>query len=197
MKKIITILLFSIILSPIFSRDFHLYQEECFTENSYNDKLSYDTFDISYSPDFNAFYISRNDGFILLSDEAIDSIRSAIEKYFEWEEIAINNKSTIEKALPIKTFVGVIWTDYSDEACMGGENLEYIFFSQNLENHQLVLRLPKVTPLLGNDYSSFKMDKIYLSKKMVQNLYTDLSKESLNKKLEEVKKQEDIESLFN
>jgi hypothetical protein len=197
MKKQILLLSFLLFLSRLYAGEYLLSTERCSTFNSYSSTMSPAKLEIRYSTDVSErTLIKYKSIYFTLDEEAMKNFRAAIEKYFEWEEIAIKNEANIEKAIPIRINVGAIWTTWDDETCLGTGDFYFTFFSQNKKRHQFVISSTKINDVLS-DYRDITLDNLYFDKNEVEQLYKDISEETLKASLEKVKQQQDVESLFN
>lgn len=132
MKKPIIVLTFLLFISYLYAGEYLLSTERCSTFNSYSSTMSPAKLEIRYSTDVSErTLIKYKSIYFTLDEEALKNFRAAIEKYFEWEEIAIKNEANIEKAIPIRINVGAIWTTWDDETCLGTGEFYFTFFSQN------------------------------------------------------------------
>lgn len=197
MKKQILLLSFFLFLSNIYAGEYLLSTEKCSTFNSFSSTMSPAKIEIRHSTDLPERYLFKYKSvYFTLDDEAMKNFRAAIEKYYEWEEIAIKNEATIEKAIPIRITVGALWSSWDDETCLGTGEFYFTFFSQNTKRHQFVISSTKIDDVLSQ-YRDTTLDNLYFDKLEVDQLYKDISEETLKANLDKVKKQQDVESLFN
>lgn len=197
MKKQILLLLLLFSLSYLYAGEYLLSTEKCSTFNSYTSTMSPAKIEIRHSTDLpERILLKYKSVYFTLDDVAMKCFRIAIEKYFEWEEIAIKNEADIEKAIPVRITVGALWSSWDDETCIGTGELYFTFFSQNTKRHQLVISSTKINDVLS-EYRDTTLDNLYFDKIEVEQLYKDISEETIKSNLEKVKKQQDVESLFN
>ena len=197
MKKLSILLFISFLSFKVFAGEHLLTSESCWAFNKYSSRLYTTELELKYESDFAKSFLLKYDGvYYSLSDENIKSLRSACEKYFEWEEIAVKNGAEITKEIPIRINIAAIWESYTGESCLGGGELYFTFFSQSKTRHQFVISSTKIQDVLGG-YSTTTLDDLYFDKEQVKTLYNDISEEKMKSYLETVKKNDDIESLFN
>lgn len=157
-------------------------------------------FKINYDVKEYVYYIFIPDtifeSIIKISPENINKIVNIINKYFEW-----NKKATLKK-VKIEKKIDTIEPDMYIFGCSGewflpAENpsIDFYFFSENQENHKLVLVISKMYAN-NNQYITYKPKDLYLSYEQIKKLKNCLSNEFLNKKINEFKKQKEIENEF-
>ena len=105
MKKPLIIALLLILSFAYINADEHLlFSGKCGEYNSVWKNLNEKDYAIKYDDKDNVFYFRTadwiNNAWIYLTWEDVAKLRKNLEKYFEWEKIAIENKVTIEKKLP-------------------------------------------------------------------------------------------------
>lgn len=196
MKKYLMILSLLFATTIAFAIDYSCFEEKCYFTDSDN-YLYPSSFQIYYSVELECYYISQEDGGIIISDETIRQIRAAYEKYVEWEEIAVKNKVTIEKKIPVTATAVVFWLGAHGDAGMSALELKFYIFSQSTSKHQFIISADKAYDFLGDGSLYFEMKEIYLNKDQAEKLYNDLSSDSLKKQQEIIKKKIEVDSLFN
>lgn len=197
MKKTILLPIIFLLTVSVFASEYLLSTEKCWTFNSYSSTMAPAKIEIKYETEIAKGYLFRYDNaYYMLSEESLKSLRAVCEKYFEWEEIAIKNEAVIQKEIPIRIEIMALWTTYSGDTCLGVGELYFTFFSQSATRHQLVFSSTKINDLT-NDYRDHTLENLYFNKSEVESLYKDISEETLKNNLDKVKKQQDVESLFN
>ncbi len=196
MKKALILVSVIFLVSSLFANEYLVSKEDCWIYNSYSSRMEQATAEIKYESEFDSFFLKYDRLYISLSEDNLKDFRSACEKYFEWEKIAVENKAEIQKEIPIRIKIGAIWTTYSDDACMGVGELYFTFFSQDPSMHQLVISSTKIEDVVSG-YDDTKLEDLYFFKDEVEKLYKDISEEKIQSYLNDVKKQQDVESLFN
>lgn len=198
-------LLGALTISAAVADEYLLFTESCGTFNEYTSRLNEAELKIKYATSLENIYILKYGNLSLegmdffLSGENLADLRSACEKYFEWEELARTKGVELEKQLPIKTTVLAGWLNYSGDALGGVGELCFEFLSQSPTNHQFVIYSTKVKDIISSAYStaSRELEPLYFDKEDVQQLYNDISEESLKAAVEKVKDQQEIENMFN
>ncbi len=164
---------------------------------------------ILYIPDVSVFYLARDNWlgleFIKLDRSGMNMLISVLDKYLEWEKIAVENETTITKDIPIGPVRTAVGWEYGDDwyfssgwdtPSNGPLELEATFFSQNNTNHQLVLSTNKVESLT-NKYIDYEMETLYFSKSQVLALKEGISEEAIEDLLLKIKEEEKESDLFN
>ncbi len=192
-------LLGALTISAAVADEYLLFTESCGTFNEYTSRLNEAELKIKYAPSQNIYILEFGGMCFFLSGENLADLRSACEKYFEWEELARTKGVELEKQLPIKTTVLAGWLNYSGDALVGAGELCFVFLSQSPTNHQFVIYSTKVKDIISSAYStaSRELEPLYFDKEDVQQLYNDISEESLKAAVEKVKDQQEIENMFN
>ncbi len=199
-KKIIGILLFLLSLMYINADEYLMFTGKCYEYNSLLKNLTDEEYAIKYDDESDIFYLRTadwiNNAWIHLSWNDLAKFRKNIEKYFEWEKIAIEQKTELEKQLPDATITTKITWKYGDD-WYSAKNfvLSFIFFSQSVTRHQFVLTTSKATG--SNQFVTYKIDGFYFDKNQIQQLYDALNEETLKKQIADFKKAKEKESLFN
>ncbi len=204
-KKIaIFFLLGTIALSSAFSKEYILFVESCGTYNKYTSSLDAAELEIKYDSTDNVYLLyyeklSYDGIYIALSEENLADLRSACEKYFEWEELARTKGVKIEKKLPITTLVLAGWSNYSGDFYCGIGELHFDFLSQSPIRHQLVIFSTKIEDIVHDTVGLYsrELEPLYFDKEDVQQLYNDISEEALKVAVEKVREQQKIENMFN
>lgn len=192
-------LLGALTISAAVADEYLLFTESCGTFNEYTSRLNEAELKIKYAPSQNIYILEFGGMDFFLSGENLADLRSACEKYFEWEELARTKGVELEKQLPIKTTVLAGWLNYSGDVLGGAGELRFVFISQSPTNHQFVIYSTKVKDIISSAYStaSRELEPLYFDKEDVQQLYNDISEESLKAAVEKVKDQQEIENMFN
>ena len=202
--KRITIIFFVILLLcayNVFADEHLLYSGKCYIFNDVLKTSDDADYAIKYDDEDDVFFLRIDDwinkAWIHLTRNDIAKLRKNIEKYFEWEKLAVEKAVKLEKDLPDSTInTEVTWKFGDDWQSAMGLNVYFVFFSQNTTRHQLVLYSSKVTSY-KNQFITYKMDDLYFDKNQVQQLYNAIKEETLSKQLEEIKKNNEIKNIFN
>jgi len=119
-------------------------------------------------------------------------LQEAVNKYFEWEKTAVENQVEIQKE--IRTDAVDAGFLFGDEWHFGFDaKINYIFFSQNPNTHQLLIGTSKIQSAL-NQFIDTKLDYIYLGKPVVTELVSVLNR--YEEAIEALKEKEAVEELF-
>lgn len=202
--KRITIIFFVILLLcayNVFADEHLLYSGKCYKFNDVLKTSDDADYAIKYDDEDDVFFLRIDDwinkAWIHLTRNDIAKLRKNIEKYFEWEKLAVEKAVKLEKDLPDSTInTEVTWKFGDDWQSAMGLNVYFVFFSQNTTRHQLVLYSSKATSY-KNQFITYKMDDLYFDKNQVQQLYNAIKEETLSKQLEEIKKNNEIKNIFN
>jgi len=143
-------------------------------------------------------YDSRDKCRIKLKEEDLEKLKKNVDKYFEWEKIALEKEVMLEKELPdsmIKT--DVVWTKGEYVYTAEEFELHFKFFSQNPKRHQLVIFSNRVYSK-ENLFIDFSSKKMYLEDSQVYFLGDNLKKENIKERISEIEKEnKEKEALFN
>lgn len=192
MKKLISMLILALVVgSGLFASQYVYYEGTC--GQVISGKQSNVKYQLRYDDETEDLIFVREVGESLtaffIPKANIDNLRKAIEKYNEWESIAIQNEKTLQKDIPDVGFTT------SELLSVYGVNQQYsvdiyfTFFSQNVENHQIVIR--------GNKESG-AMEDYYFSKGQANKLFEAISEAKLQEFKEALKAQKENEdSMFN
>ena len=169
----------------ILTRSFGINNNNYFEEDL---KLIFDDFE-------GVFLLGKKDDYISLTKEDIKMLKSVIEKYYEWEKIAILNKVKIQKDIPgsnIKT------VEFQNKTSRGEYSkkpisIKIIFFSQNELEHQLVIDLAENEKYYIGLFNS----PLYINKGEVDKLYTSIADEKIEKIYSDYKNSLEKLKLFN
>ena len=200
MKKIISLIVLLSFPLIIYALDIEYFHGNAYVHNKLNTSLEKIEYSIKYSGDEETFFLvipySNNKNKIYLSENDLGVIRKIIEKYFEWESIAIENQVKIEKQIPnskIKT--GIIWQDEDKWYKSYNLLLDFTFVSRTKNIHQLVISTNTVKDL-DNQHIENKIDTLYLYKEDIVLLYNILKVENIKNVINEYKQEEEIYKLF-
>ncbi len=126
--------------------------------------------------------------FVIPKDN-IEDCRKALDKYYEWESIAVKNGKTLQKNIPDVGFKS------SDFISLYGQNFSvpvdiyFTFFSQNTKVHQFVIRGKK---------KMADMDDYYFTKAQADKFYEAISESKLRDFKEKLKAQSAADdAMFN
>ena len=243
MKKLLISVITLFILCPVFSEEIIIHQgTTSYYGNPTRSKeelapyllqhfLSLDyVYAIIYETDNNQYYLVitdyRYEGWIHLNYENIVTLRYILNKYLEWESMAIEKQVAIEKDIPdsqISTEVSWFWwlgffnapdhsLDYSQDRSLGNDgnynfndveysanhfNLDFVFFSPNENRHQLVITSNKVRINPNDDWSfSYSLIYLHLNKKNVSDLLDGISDESIENAIDKYNNRDKIYDEF-
>ncbi len=179
----------------------HLFFQGKYGEyNEYSKSLTLEDYAIKYDDEEDVFYLRTSDwmnnAWTFLTRDDLAQLRKNFEKYFEWEKLAVEKQTTIEKEIPdSKINTRVVWEFGDDWYSYKGFTLSFIFFSQDANRHQLVLLSNKATS--SNQFVTFQIEGFYFDKSQIQELYDAISEENIEAKIKEIQNQKDMEDLFN
>ena len=189
MKKLLISVITLFILCPVFSEEIDVYHGTASSYDTISKRLYVSHYGIKYETDNSQYYLVTTDDFnqvwIHLNYENIVTLRYILNKYLEWESMAIEKQVAIEKDIPdsrISTTVSLMFTD-DDQIWLYGKdfrssdlfNLYFTFLSRNENRHQLVIESNKVEAR-GFDY---ELIPLHLNKENVLDLLDSISEESI------------------
>ena len=190
--------------SSIFVIQLNAQELGTFEYNKHNELLDF------WSEEVGGFGLADNDRCFLAIEDAIYTVgylmaeneltqfRNVIDKYLQWEALATKNKDELKKDITtIKFPVAILKSNYSDSG-HGGYNpkITFMFFSQNPQRHQLLLKFSKVEAD-DNQFISKKPSTAYIEKDQVEKMKQILSEENIAKKQQEAIEQRKIEEKYN
>jgi hypothetical protein len=153
-------------------------------------------YDINTQTNYFVFTNIMSQNLIKFSNTKKITILSYLKKYMKWEEKATLKKVKLEKkigSINLSYFFkfGNEWHSGNNSA-----TFNFVFFSQNIENHQLVLQFSKFNSI-KNQFISSKIEDHYLDKESVKKFIETLEDSFLKEKIQEFKKTKEIENEFN
>ena len=165
--------------------------------DNFNDK----SFALKYNPKKSKYYIKvddwMNEAWIHFSPKEIESMRSVLNKFKEWNEIAINNSTEIEKDIPGGRYqCNVSWNAADNWYFSSGYmDVRFKIFSQSTKRHQLIIYSNKVSST-ENEYIDFKMPTLYLDLSDVSDFEAVISEKNIQSKLEAYNRNKSKDDLF-
>ena len=192
MKKIITLILLMMLVTIYATADQYIYSKgKC--NQIISSKQATVEYELRYDDTNDDIWFVRNVGnsfsAFLITKKNMANVRNAVDKYFEWEKIAVKNQKTIQKDMPDANFdsqeiLSAYGQNFNSEV-----NIYFTFFSQNAKLHQFVIRGKKLT---GN------MDDYYFSKSQVEEFSKLISEEKITEFKNKIAAQKQKENdLFN
>tara|TARA_B100000427_G_C15365169_1_gene531731 strand:+ start:229 stop:795 length:567 start_codon:yes stop_codon:yes gene_type:complete len=181
-------------------------QETTFGEveaKKYNDLLGrfIDTsFSFSYMPDTERLGMYQKSALAtsihVMTLDNRDTLIKIVDKYLEWRETAIENEVKIQKKIEID-FNSIAAFMYGGELYLSENGKMYgTLFSRSEKKHELVLTFEELVST-SNEYITHKPDILYIKYEDVLNLKKLISDENIEKVIEEINKQKDVDNLFN
>jgi len=201
MKKFYLIVFTFICIIISYSEEYVLFGGEAYNFNEYIESMSRVNYHMKYDDEYKVYYLFLSDYsnsvWIELHDKEMNLLRNNINKYYEWEKLAVEKQVKLEKELPNSSFItNVTWETLDKWYSSNFLNLNFIFFSQNINRHQLVIYTNKVEST-ENEYIDWKMEDLYFDKNDVDYLYENIKVESINNFIKKHEEQKNTESLFN
>jgi hypothetical protein len=183
-----------------FSEEYILFTGEV---NSYNEIIkSFDKvlYTVKYDDKDKVYYLFLSDYtkkiWIDISENNLMQIRKNIEKYFEWEKIAVEKQVKIEKILPDSAILTeVSWKEFDCWYNSYLLKISFTFFSQNTSRHQLVVFTNKAQSI-ESKYNSYEIEGLYFDKEDVEYLYSQIEENNIASLIQKHNDQKDTESLF-
>jgi|TARA_B100001971_G_C18050446_1_gene462559 hypothetical protein len=195
------IILVFLIFSTILFADQELYQKV--TGYHFNDvwkSMSDFNLDLRYDIDEDKVYIYIPEFIYTVAYELDKEDRqkfiSVLEKYFEWQQKAIEMEVKLEKNIDDVELKGYFklnddWQSSCYKSCL----IRFSFLSQNTTRHQLVFSFGKINACY-NEYSDHKPDQVYMEYDDAVILKDALTEEKLQTVIIEVEKKKSIEDAF-
>lgn len=133
--------------------------------------------------------------YIPLIDSALDDFRSAIDKYFEWEKIAMQNNVTTNKDIS-EINIPVVMFYFGNEAHIAKNlNLTVNMRSVSEKEHYMTIITNSPTST-SNQFITFNLDRLFFSKSEAGHLRDSISTDSVNNAKEKLRKKRETDSLF-
>ena len=132
----------------------------------------------------------------LMNQEDKDALIQILDKYLEWRLKAIENKVKIEKKIDIDfdSFAAFFYGGSLHLAENG--KISGTFFSRNETTHELVLTFDDLVSR-ENEYIDHKPESVYIEYENILEFKKLLSDQKIDEVIEEIKKQNEVDSLFN
>ena len=192
MKKIITLILLMMLVTIYATANQYIYSKgKC--NQIISSKQATVEYELRYDDTNDDIWFVRNVGnsisAFLITKKNMANVRNAVDKYFEWEKIAVENQKTIQKDIPDTNFdsqeiLSAYGQNFNSEV-----NIYFTFFSQNAKLHQFVIRGKKLT---GD------MEDYYFSKSQVEEFSKLISEEKITEFKNKIAAQKQKENdLFN
>jgi len=132
---------------------------------------------------------------VTLNDENRSVLAQYVNKYFEWNKLAVTENTTLEKEIG-RISVPITWrANNSDEWYRGDVDVAVGFFSQNAKRHQLTISFSEAKASV-NYYITNKLETIYFDKDDVDKLSDLLSIDRIKKEIEKKKSKANTEAKF-
>ena len=169
--------------------------------NDVFDNFSDKSFAVKYNPKESKYYIKVDDwmnkAWIHFSPKEIESMRSVLNKFKEWNEIAISNSTKIEKEIPGGRYQCNVSWNAADNWYFSSSYMDVRFkiFSQSTKRHQLIIYSSKISST-ENEYIDFKMPTLYLDLSDVLEFESVISEKNIQSKLEVFNKHKSKDDLF-
>ncbi len=132
---------------------------------------------------------------IPLAEEERTTFLKAIEKYYEWNQQAIDQEVELEKEIDQIT-TRIIFSQTGDNYVDNSATVQFYFFSQNKENHQFVLRFSELEAR-SNQFISLDFDNAYFSSEQVKKLESLFTDQGLEEGREVIKEKEKTKDQFD
>ncbi|QXP62078.1 hypothetical protein [Polaribacter sp. HaHaR_3_91] len=202
MKK--TKILFIIVLfqiSQMFAEQITIYKGEAYHFNEILSAMVKTEFSIKYDTEDKIYYFFSSDfmkkGWIILKEEQLNQFRLTLEKFNDWEAIAIKNKVELEKEFPNSELnCKVSWYYVNDWYHSTGTKMNFKFFSQSKTRHQFIISSNLVTSN-SNQFIEYKLETFYLDKNQVNLFINGISLSSIEQAKKKAQNNIEAKKLFN
>ncbi len=200
MKRLLLITSFWIVIIVSANANIHtLYTGNCY---EYTDFFGFISHNFTLIYDDNTKLIKlRTSGnikkaYVDLQWYDIRQINKSLEKYFEWETIAVENEVELDKDLPgspIKTKVN--WDELDCYYSSSNFLIDLIFLSMDKQHHCFFMVSSKVSGPYNVSSFSFKF---IFDKNQAEDFYKGINEQNLKNQIAEIEKQkEKSKELFN
>lgn len=164
--------------------------------NEYLSNMTNTQFAIKYNTERDQYFFFSSDfmskGWVYLDTEDIQKLRDILNKYLEWEVIAIENDVLLKKEIPNSRIEGKLSFRYGDEwYSSSGLRMNFTFFSQSVERHQLVIGSNKVDSTT-NQFIDYQITKLYLGHDDVVDFLAGISPDTLEMKIQKFNAQDKL-----
>lgn len=189
-----------ILFSSVYADEYVIYSGSSYQYNEILKGFTSSQFLIKYSDEEKVFYLFTSDilnkTWITITENDLEKLRSILNKFIEWEKIAIEKQIIIDKDIPESTIRTEVTWKYGDD-WYSNSNFEIYFLalSQNEKRHQLVIHSNKVESS-KNEFITSKLDALYLDIEQVISLFNGIGKEQVNRIFEERLKSKKNQDLF-
>jgi len=191
------LLIFNIIFA-VDERDYIFYTGKAYEYNEFLKDFVEQEYKIVYNEE-NELFInvkeSIDDSWIYITELKIQKkIIENLEKYLEWEEIALKNSTSIKKTLPESEITTMIaWEQLDKWYFSNNFTLSFMFFTKEESNYLLRVSSNKVTT--PESVLNHSISDLYLTSYEVKKLLEIFI--NLDKKIKEAQKQIKDKELFN
>lgn len=148
---------------------------------------------VTYANDNFVFYGKREGYFIHV--DSIQKFVDHIEKYREWREQALRELVTLQKDIGVVPVQA--WWMLGDSTHFGSrsDSATIRFFSQSTTHHQAIIHFEKSRDI-ANEYNTHKMRTIYMDIDGALLLLNGLSRDNINRKVDEHLNRLHVQSRF-
>ena len=140
------------------------------------------------------FLFGDESGSVLFKADDIERLRLLLEKYLNWEELAVENKVRVYKDLPESIFTTEIVYDKTSRGdyIKGSTHFKISFYSESETEHYLVIDGSKSERNIYN----FLSEPLYIGKSEAQKIYESIKQEKIEQYIHEYRNKERVKELF-
>ncbi len=132
-----------------------------------------------------------------ISDEAVVIMKNNLNKYLEWEKLAVKEKVRINKDIPNSSIKVKGSHQYLEKTYSFYDEIRFKIYSDSVKEHYLVMKGNKIILEPGYFEKDWEMDEYKLDKAAVKAMLKALSEDNLKKAKKEYIKNTESASLFN
>lgn len=133
--------------------------------------------------------------YIPLIESALDEFMAAVDKYFEWEKIAVQNKVTTNKDIAVIN-IPVFMFEFGNDTHFA-RNLKMTLNMRSVSEKEHYMTISTNSPSsTSNQFITFNMDRLFFSKSEAGHLRDSISTDSVNNAKEKLRKKRKTDSLF-
>jgi hypothetical protein len=199
-KTLLPAILFFACLSVAAAQEQELGAVDYMVFSRLSNQMEKSVFRIRYDQEAGAYslYLARNGGAVSvrLGDPDLAKLRSAMQKYLEWEKLAVSKEVELNKDIPDSGLsCPVAWEDGKDKLSAPSLKLSFRFLSRNKLVHWLQID-SKPAEAEARKGASLALDTMYLEKGAVLGFLDVISEKNIAAKAKAREDKRAVEELF-
>lgn len=133
--------------------------------------------------------------YIPLIGSVLDEFRASVDKYFEWEKIAVQNKVTTNKDI-VEINIPVVLFNFGNETHVA-KNLNLTVNMRSISEKEHYMTIATNSPSsTSNQFITFNLDRLFFSKSEAERLRNSISIKSVENAKEKLRKKRETDELF-